>query len=75
MKRSAAAVAMSNTGSAESHIRAGRSVEVTQSGKVVALILPFQRTMTDDEEAAQMQPFADQLRLDSLGALEDQDEP
>ena len=75
MIRPVPAVAVSNTGQAEKHIRAGRSLLVTRSGQVVALVLPFHRRMSDEEEARRMQPFAARLREESMGALEDQDEP
>lgn len=76
MSRSAAAsVPMSHTGNAEAHIRAGRSVPVTRSGKVVAIITPIRRTMTYEEEVQRMAPFADLMAAESLGVIADQDEP
>lgn len=66
---------VSNTGGAEAHIKAGRRVSVTRSGRVVAMIVPVRRSMTDEEEARRMVPIADLLAVQSLGAAADQDEP
>ena len=75
MSKHSGAVAVSNTGQAEPYILAGSPVTVTRSGKPVALILPFRRTMSDEEEAQLLAPHADRLAQEAQALLDEQDEP
>lgn len=72
MPKPAGAVAISNTGQAEAHILAGEPVTVTQLGRPVAVILPFRRTMTDEEEARLLETHAQKLAAEARELLEDQ---